>query len=331
MKINAINNSNNRKNPVFKSIYTSKAAKETFKFAEENGALFVAATSLVLATLVRPLVILATPDTDKENKRYAAAKSLASSLVGFGLMFAATKPIAKAIQKIDKNPEKYLSKKTIEKLKDKNLDLKNSKPYIFASQLLKLGAGFVLTIPKAILTCALMLPIFDIFWGKSKNTPKKDKNISFKGQIASKVKGDFLPQQIGKFFDFAFIHKMSEKFKNSNYEMAIICATDIFATMGFVHQNNKNKAMTEKQKRVLNKNTIYGTIMSIFGAITLDKALASKTEIFIEKFKKANPNLKNPEKYAEGIKITKKVFLLGGLYYAVIPLAATFLADKSEK
>ena len=89
--------------------------------------------------------------------------------------------------------------------------------------------------------------------------------------------------------------------------------------------------MTEKQKRVLNRNVIYGTAMSILGAITLDKALESKTEKFIEKFKKANPTLKNPKKYAEGIKITKKVFLLGGLYYIAIPLAATFLADKTEK
>lgn len=331
MKINSINNYNSRQNPVFKGIYTSNAAKKTFKFAEENGALFVAATTFVLSTLVRPLVILATPDTDKENKRYAAAKSIASSIVGFGLMFAATKPLTKAIQKIDKNPEKYLSKKTIEKLKEKNHDLKNSKPYIFISQLLKLGAGFALALPKAALTCALMLPIFDLFWEGGKNRQQKGKNPSFKGHFSGNIKADFLPRKIGKFYNSDFAQKMSEKFKNSNYEMGIICATDILATLGFVHQNKKSQNMTEKQKRVLNRNVIYGTAMSILGAITLDKALESKTEKFIEKFKKANPTLKNPEKYAEGIKITKKVFLLGGLYYIAIPLAATFLADKSEK
>ena len=331
MKINTINNSNNRQNPVFKSIYTSKAAKKTFKFAEENGALFVATTSLAMSMLVRPLVVLATPNTDKESKRYAAAKSIASSIIGFGMMFVATKPLAKAIQKIDKNPEKYLSKKTIEKLKEKNHDLKNSKPYIFASQLLKLGVGFALALPKVALTCALISPIFGFLWGEAKTHPKKGKNIPFKGHNLGNLTAEKIPQKIGKFFSFDFVHKTAEKFKNSNYEMGIICATDVLASWGFVHLNKKNKNISEKQKRVLNRNVIYGTTMSILGAITLDKALESKTEKFIDKFKKANPTLKNPEKYAEGIKITKKVFLLGGLYYGLIPLAATFLADKAEK
>ena len=63
------------------SIYNSRVLKKSLKFASENGALFAATASLAFSA-IRPLIILATPKTDKENRQYASTKSIASTLTG---------------------------------------------------------------------------------------------------------------------------------------------------------------------------------------------------------------------------------------------------------
>ena len=103
-------------------IYKSKLLKSGLELAVNNGSLFAAGTSLALSTVVRPVSIFATPKTDKENKKLACAKSIASATVGFGLMVGATLPITRNIEKINKNPKKYLKQSTINALKE------NSKP-----------------------------------------------------------------------------------------------------------------------------------------------------------------------------------------------------------
>ena len=320
-----------RKTPAFTSIYTNKIAKNIFKFADENAPLFIAGTTVGMSMLIRPLAIMAAPDTDKENKKLAIAKSIASSITGFGIMLLFSKPLAKAINKIDKSPQKYLNSSTIENLKDIKSDLKNSKTYITASQLLKLSAGLIIAMPKAILTTALIMPIFDKFQNKEKIKRKQNSKVSFKGKNFNITNSDFLTQQIAKFFNSKSVQKIAKKIKNKNFEMIMISLTDIFATACFIHQNNKNKKIENSRKKVLNKNVIYSTGLSILGACTIDYFSKNKTENFIKNFKLANPNLKNIEKYVEGIKITKKVFLLGGLYYGIIPFLATFFADKTSK
>ena len=138
------------------AVYNSKILKKGLEFAADNGSLFVATASLALSTIARPIVIMGTPDTDKENKKYACAKSLASSAVGYLLMLGASMPVSKAIKKIDKNPSKYLKSETIEALKAGEKSLAKSKRYGFATQLFKLGLGFVIAVPKSIMTCALI-------------------------------------------------------------------------------------------------------------------------------------------------------------------------------
>ena len=48
-------------------------------------------------------------------------------------------------------------------------------------------------------------------------------------------------------------------------------------------------------------------------------------------FKKANKNLPDLEKYLDGIKIAKPAIILGGIYYIIIPLISTFIADRTVK
>ena len=82
----------------FTGIYNSKMLKKGLEFAAKNSSLFTATVSLGFSTAARPAAILLTPDTDKENKKYACAKSLSSSAAGYLLMLLGSVPVAKAVE-----------------------------------------------------------------------------------------------------------------------------------------------------------------------------------------------------------------------------------------
>ena len=125
------------------SIYTNRIFKKGLEFASDNSALFVGTVSLALSTVARPIAIMSTPNTNKENKKYACIKSLASSAVGYGLMLGASLPVSNAIKEIDKNKSKYLKPQTLAKLS-------TPKKYAFATQLFNLGLGFLIAVPKGV-------------------------------------------------------------------------------------------------------------------------------------------------------------------------------------
>lgn len=300
-------------------IYNNKILKKGLEFAANNGALFVATTSLVLSTVARPLAIMATPDTDKENKQYAASKSIASSAVGYLTMLIFSLPLAKAIKKIDENPQTYLKEKTITNLKNSEKSLAKSSKYKFATQLFKLGLGFLIAVPKSIMTCALLPKVTDKFFNK-KSKPKNPTN-SFTG----------LEKPIGKIIDTSFIQKISEKFHKTNFEQHIISATDALATGSFIYQTSKSKKIEEKRKTALMYNAGISTGLSITGGYAINSLTKKSTNRFIKNFRQANKNSPKLEKYIEGIKVAKPALILGGLYYVVIPLISTFIADRFDK
>jgi len=299
-------------------IYNSKILKKGLEFAADNGALFTATASLALSTIARPAAILAAPKTDKENKKYACAKSLASSAIGYGLMLAASLPVANAVKKIDENPLRYLKSATIKNLQAGEKTLAKSKRYGFATQLFKLGLGFVIAVPKSIMTCALIPPIM------SKISPQKDKksqNISFTGNLS---KG------IGKLIDTNFVQKMAEKIHGTKLEQHIICFTDALATGAFIEQTRTSKKIKQDRKKALMFNAGISTGLCIAGSYGIDRLLKKPTEKFIGNFKIVNKNSPKLEKYIEGIKIAKPALIMGGLYYIAIPFVSTFLADRFD-
>lgn len=316
------------------TLYKNKALKKGLEFAADNGALFAAGTSLAFSTIVRPLSILAAPKTDKENKKLAASKSIASSAVGFFLMLGTTLPISKSIKKINKSPEKYLKQQTITNLKDKTRPLGSSKAYQFATQLFKLGLGAVTAAPKSIITCALIPPIMSlIFKNKKRNNNKNEtrqnnqqnrKSLNFTGRLPKEP----LTKSIAKILDNKKLQEFSNKFKNSNYPMHISALSDIVATGTFIHQTKTNKNINNNKKDTLIYNSAISTGLSIITSYAVDKALDKPTEKFINKFKTANKNSENLNKYVEGIKIAKPTLILGTIYYCIIPLVSTFFAER---
>ena len=228
-------------NITFQGLYTNKTFKKGLEFAAENGALFSAATIFGCSVGVRPLSIWMTPHVDKENKKVLCAKSIASSLAGYLMMFGISKPVANSIKKIDKNPEKYLSSKTIQNLKEKNETLQYSKTYTFATQMFKLGLGVVTAVPKALLTVAGLPVIMKKAFPQEQE--KHQQNINFKG------KKDGLAKNIAKVINQDGMQKFSKKYKDSNFPMHIVALTDVLTTATFIHETNRSKKIEEKRKK----------------------------------------------------------------------------------
>ena len=327
MKLNSI-----KSNSVsFQGLYTNKLLKKGLMFAAENGSLFAATTSLALSTIARPLVILSTPNTDSENKKYACSKSLASSAVGYGLMLLVSKPIAKAVKNIDENPTQYLKPTTIKNLKDKGKLLKNSKKYQFVTELFKLGLGLFIALPKSALTSELVPVVMNgVFKNKVNENKQENKNktdnISFKGLYNKEI--NKISKGIGKVINTNLVQTMSEKLHKTNFEQHIMSLTDILLTAGFVIQINKNKKMAKERKKVLSNNVIISTGLSLTAGYAINHLLKNPTEKFIQNFEKANKNNPDLDKYIKGIKVAKPALILSGIYYIIIPILSTFFAER---
>lgn len=313
MKVNSLNS----RDITFNGILENRALKQGLKFAADNGTLFAATTTLVLSG-IRPLAILATPKTDKKNKEVACAKSISSTFNGYLIALACSRPFSKAIRKIDNNPTKYLTKETISTLKETQKSIIESKAYIMATQLFKLGLGAFIAAPKAILT-AFTTPYIVNYFEKEKQ--QESVNLTFKGK-------ENLAKGISNIINKKTFQNFVSKNKDSNFPMHIIAATDTLSTVTFIHQTAKNKKLKEKDKKPLIYNTALSTIFSIISTYLIDYCTKNKTDKFVENFKQANKNDPNLAKYTEGIKIAKPILIAGTLYYILIPIISTFIADR---
>lgn len=318
----------------FNGIYTNKLLLKSLKFAAKNGTHFNAVLSLTLSAVARPIAIMSTPKTDKENKKIACAKSLSSSAVGYLIMLAASSPVAKAMEKIDKNPSGYLKKETVNNLKNGAKTLSRSKVYSFAAQLFKLGVGLIIAAPKSALTCA-MIPFIMAGISPAKKPKEHDavpKNqsrvISFKGMYDKTA--EQLAKGIGKVMNKKPFQDFAKKYCDTNYAQHITSLTDILLTLSFVHQTSKSKMIEERRKKPLIYNSIISTGLCLTGGYAINSATEKSTKKFITKFREANKNLPELEKYIEGIKIAKPALILGIIYYIFIPVISTFLADRTD-
>ena len=315
---------NSQRDISFRNVYTNKAVKKGLELAADNGSLFSAGAILGFSA-IRPISIWLTPKTEKEDRMLAISKSIISSTIGFLLMLGISLPVAGGIKKIDKNPEKYLNKETIKKYKNGLNDIYDSKSYTLGTQCFKLGLGAITAIPKAILVAAGVPVIGKLLQG-DKNQESKPNNLSFKGKPR-----DTMPKFIGKILNQKKYQKFCEKYKDTNFPMHIIAGVDTLSTAAFCYQANKNKEIPPKRRQTLINNSIIGTALSIACGYTVDKLLDKPTEKFIAKYKEINKNEKNLAKQVQGIKIAKPILILGSIYYIMIPLISTFLADKTGK
>lgn len=330
MKISS--NTNNHKS--FKGLYNNKYLLNGLRCAAKNGALFQAGVSLAFSAIARPLAIMSTPKTDKENKKIACAKSISSTLCGYFITMIASKPIAKAIEHIDKNPSKYLNKLTMENFSEVGKHLTSSKKYSTATQLFKLGVGLAIALPKSALTCSLIIPVLNFIFPQKTlpdvQKPKraKSKNISFKGFYNQATKN--IAKGIGFVLNTKPFQKFATKLENTNYPQHMSSLTDILLTYTFIRQTQKKNSIKENRKQPLIHNAIISTGLCLGGGYAINSMTQKSTQRFVEKFKQVNKNLPDLDRCVEGIKIAKPALILAGIYYVFIPVISTFLADRTS-
>ncbi len=343
-----IGNSNKINNPSFKSLMTNKYVLNGLEKIADHGTTFVAATSFIMASGVRPAAIALTPKTDKENKQYAITNSIASGLIKFGMTEAIALPVENAINKIDKAPEKFLKQDTLKTLKGSAKELVSSKSYNIITQTLKLSAGLITAIPKSMLTIALIPLITDLLFNKKKdkkqniydnlktiqspdifnNITEKNNRPAFKGGFENEItKGMAKIINNKQIQNFVIKHNFNE----NNISRNISMLTDVVLTASFVHRTNKSKKIKDERKKPLIYNNVISTLISLTAGYAIDKSVQKNTKNYIDKFMRLNAGNPKLNKYIQGINIARPTLIFAGIYYGILPVFSTFAADKSDK
>lgn len=329
MQVNKIS----RDNSNFTGLLNNKILLKGLEKVSEHGTSFAAGTSLAMSLTVRPFAINATPDVEKENKQYAIANSICSGVIKFGIVEVIALPIENSVKNIDKNPEKYLKPQTIKNLQETSKKLVESKSYKLSTQIMKLSTGFITAIPKSMLTIALIPIIMDKLFNIRKNDKKQkfenqNKDIHFTGSINENIS-----KGIGKLIDNIKFQNFVKKHKQEDKNIAkhITAATDILLTSSFAYQTNKSDKIKDNRKKALIYNNVISTAITLIGGYGIDNIIKNKTGRFIEKFSKINKGDPKLHKYIEGINIVRPAIIFAGIYYGILPIFSTYMAEKIDK
>ena len=325
-------------------ILTNKHLLKGLEKVSEHSSSFGAATALAMSLTLRPLSIMATPDTEKENKQYAAANSICSGLVKFAIIEAIALPLECAVKKIDAKPSKFLKPETMKNLFGNAKDAVSSRSYKLLTQTLKLSVGLITAIPKSMLTIALIPIVMDKIFANKKNKVKGeigvvqesaapnftgvDKKPFFTGGISESV-----TKGVAHLVDNKPLQKFAIKFQEHDKDIAkhISAGTDVLLTAAAVHQTEKSSGIKENRKKALIYNNIISTAVTIGGGYFVDGLMKKSSAKFIEKFKAMNSGYKNIAKCVEGINIIRPAIIFAAIYYGVLPIFSTYLSEKIDK
>ena len=108
-------------------------------------------------------------------------------------------------------------------------------------------------------------------------------------------------------------------------------ATDILLTGASVSRVNQSKDIKENRKRALNYNNIISTAVTLVGGYGLDRLARNKTGKFIENFKNVHAGDPKLAKYVEGINILRPALIFAAIYYGILPIFSTYMAEKIDK
>lgn len=304
----------------------------------EHGTSFSSGTSLLMSLTLRPISILSTPDTEKENKQYAVANSISSGLIKFAMVESVALPIEYAVKNIDKNPSKYLTKETLKNLEKNSKELSKSRSYKLITQIMKLSTGFLTAIPKSMLTIAIIPIIMDKLFTKKSTKSKNNKSgkqvqqptkaPNFTGNISEKIS-----KNLGKIINKKSVQDFATKYESKDKDIAkhISAGTDILLTASFAYQTNKSEKIKENRKKALIYNNLISTGITLTGGYWIDNLIKNKTGKFIEKFKQINAADPKLNKYIEGINILRPALIFAAIYYGFLPIISTYTAEKVDK
>jgi|GEM_PF-3948703 len=150
-------------NKVPDSFLKNKGFHNFLKLAEDNATLFEDVVTLILGITLRPASILAIPGAKKEDKNYAAAKSIASVVLGFGMTALVYIPLARHMKKLGNTAVKNASKSCSFPYPA------NSPQFASFNYLINYGSSFIAAPIQTILLFKAIPPIVNKFFSKSSN------------------------------------------------------------------------------------------------------------------------------------------------------------------
>lgn len=148
-----------------KSIYKNESLQGFLNLATGSPAVFSALFAVGLTCFLRPAAIMALPadKKNKDDKKYAAGHSIASGIIGYIMSLILFDPIAKGIQKVANDPDKFAKKSSY---------LKDKPAAAAAGTYIKLLPEAILAAPRAIVTVALIPVILKYVFGWEKKKPE---------------------------------------------------------------------------------------------------------------------------------------------------------------
>lgn len=155
-----------------KAIFKNKHFQSFLNLATKSQGVFSALFAVGLTCVLRPAAIMALPadKKNKDDKKYAAGHSIASGVIGYFMSLALLDPIAKAMDKVTKDPDSLI--KNIKSIADKSSYLKDKKAAEAASTYIKMLPEAILAAPRAVVTVALIPVILKYVFGWEKKKPE---------------------------------------------------------------------------------------------------------------------------------------------------------------
>lgn len=151
--------------------YRSEKVNKFLALAHKNQVLFSAGFALLLTGLLRPATIVSIPGKkDKDDKKYAAAHSIASGVIGFGMAFLFSTPLSGGIKKLLDNPSDYMKRNA-------EYFIKNSSESKAANNFLSKVPDICISPFKAIATIALLPPTLKYIFGMEKKKQKSNADL----------------------------------------------------------------------------------------------------------------------------------------------------------
>lgn len=153
-------------------LYKKEWFHKFLKMADDNSAVFGALFALILTGIFRPAAIMALPGNKKnaDDKKYAAAHSIASGVISYGISLIISQPLSKAIGKIEENKDKYFKGENLKYFESGRV-FNASKSYV------NILHEAIIAPPRAAITIALIPVILKYLFGwekKKSNTQIKN-------------------------------------------------------------------------------------------------------------------------------------------------------------
>ena len=165
-------------------------------------------------------------------------------------------------------------------------------------------------------------------YDKKKGTspkPPENKDLSFKGKSP-------IAAGIGKVLDNKSVRKLLKKYENQDKDIAkhLSAGTDILLTSSFAWQTSKSDKIKENRKKALIYNNVIATGITLAGGYGVDSLVKEKSAKFVERFAKANKGDPKLHKYIEGINIVRPALIFAAIYYGILPIFSTYMAEKID-